>query len=122
MTPRKRARVPRQGTAREGRQDTATPCRHSLMTANDDTPATGQDCTDDDRPAAFPLLEADDESLSDALIDGKQEAREAVNTVSRALLNEQHELRDEDVQRVAEAGDRLTALSRTLALRTVERD
>jgi len=47
----------------------------------------------------------------------KQEAREAVNDVCGALLNEGEELEAEDVARLGDAGEALAAFSRTLSER-----
>lgn len=86
------------------------------MTADDSTPPTGQDGTD--RNDGFPLLEAHAEELAHALEDEKNEVRQATEAATRALLNEDVPLRDDDVERLAAAGDRVSALSRTLALRS----
>jgi hypothetical protein len=86
------------------------------MTADDATPSTGQDGTGIGRES-FPLRGATDAALSDAVMDARNEAREATGAVSRALLNEDVPLRDDDVEQLAAAGDTLAALSRTLALR-----
>lgn len=87
------------------------------MTANDDSPAEGQESIDTD---GYPLRDASDEDLALALEGQKQEAKEAVDDVTRALLNDCEPLTDEKAQRVADAGDALTALWRTLTLRVPE--
>lgn len=87
------------------------------MTANDNSPAEGQESIDTD---GFPLRDATDEDLALALEEQKQEAKEAVDDVTRALLNDCEPLTDKKAQRVAEAGDALTALWRTLTLRVPE--
>jgi hypothetical protein len=86
------------------------------MTANDSTPEEGQDGTDIGRES-FPLREASDDETALALEEQKQEAREAVNDVCAALLNDDVELEAEDVARLGDAGLALSALSRTLSLR-----
>ena len=119
MTPRKRARPTRCGTAREAGVTAPTPHRHMTMTANDNSPGRGQDSTELAQEG-FPLDEATNEELALVLEEEVQKLREATEAVDGALLNEDVPLTGEKVERLWTASDAVTALSRTLSIRVDE--
>lgn len=114
MTSRKRART-RGAGAPPGPAQRRRPRRLMTMTANDDTPREGQDSIDFGDHAA--LLEKSDEEMALAVEEQKEDARQAADAVSAALLNEDEALTDEKVHALWKVGDALAALSAALVHR-----
>jgi len=89
------------------------------MTANDTTPPKGKDSIEIGEES-YPLRKQTDEEIARELEKQKQEVRQAVDDVDKALLNDSIPLTDEKVHRVAVAADALNGLVRTLSLRVPE--
>jgi phosphate uptake regulator len=85
------------------------------MTANDNSPGTGYESTDFER-GTFPLSDAPDEEVAEALAEMATEANAAVVEVTAALEGEEP-LTDAKLEAVSEAADALDALAESLALR-----
>jgi len=88
------------------------------MTVNNETPTEGNDNAAIGG-ASFPLQDESSQELAVVLADQKQEARDAVDAVNWSLLDEEKPLTDKKVEALAEVGNALTALSRTLSLRVL---
>jgi len=89
------------------------------MTADDTTPPEGKDSIDRWRSGdeSFPFRDESDEDLALILEGWKTETKDAVDDLTRALLNDSEPLTDEKLSRMAEASDALTAIYGTLTHR-----
>lgn len=66
---------------------------------------------------SYPLDDKDDETLALVLEGERQEVKEATDEVTRALLNDDEPLTDEQIDALTEAAQRIDALTRTLSKR-----
>jgi len=92
------------------------------MTADDTTPPEGKDSIDRwrDGDVSFPFREESDEDLALILEGWKQETKDAVDGVTRALLNDSEPLTDEKLRRMVEASEALEAIYGTLTHRVAD--
>jgi len=95
---------------------TPTPRRHRDMTANNDTPAEGQESADIGREG-YPLDHLTNEEIAEVMEREKQKMRQSVDDVNAALLNEERPLTDEKLEEVSVVAESLAALTRTLSVR-----
>jgi hypothetical protein len=83
------------------------------MSNDESTPVTGTDSTEQWPP----YQDQPDEQVADELIDRKNEIREVVNQLDRALKNEEPMLTDGDVEELGRLGNELRGISSTLVHR-----
>lgn len=119
MTPRKRARSCGSGLPARATVGAATPNRHTTMTADNSTPATGHDSAELEREG-FPLDDASDEDFALAIEEQKNRLLAAVEDVNEALVNEDVPLTDEKVERLWTVSGALVGLSRSACNRVDE--
>jgi len=115
MTPPKRARVPGERLPAGAGATTPTPRRHETMTTNDTTPREGHESTDFER-GTFPLSDADDDEVAEAIEAMADETAAAVEDVTAALQGDQT-LTDAHLERVSQATHAVQALTESLILR-----
>ena len=87
------------------------------MTAEDSTPEKGQERIGEQSREWPPLEDATSEKVAHELAAKKQEVRSVVNTLDRALQNEDVLLQDEEVEKLRELGNELRGLASTLGRR-----
>lgn len=91
------------------------------MSKTGDTPIEGHESIDtEDLVHGTPLEGESDEFVALVLEGQKQEAIAAADTLTRALLNDDVALTDDDVAKLGEIGNAFRSLSHALALRVPE--
>jgi hypothetical protein len=89
------------------------------MRTDDDTPATENESTE--LTGEWPPLDGEaDSEVAAVLVEKKNETREVVNRLDRALQNDGVELADEDVEALLGVGNDLRGLAANLAHRVPE--
>ena len=122
MTPRERARHPLARVCPKGPVSHHRPrAVTETMTANPDSPTEGHESIDTkDLSDGTPLEDKSDEFVALVLEGQKQEAMTAADTLSRALLNDDRPLTDEDVVRLAKIGNAFRGIYSELVRRVPE--
>ena len=122
MTPRERARHPLARVCPKGPVSHHRPrAVTEIMTAKSDSPAEGLESIDtEDLVHGTPLEGESDEFVALVLEGQKQEAITAADTLTRALLNDDQPLTDDDVARLAEIGNAFRAIYSELVHRVPE--